>query len=140
MTAHELIAYQMADCGYQLEKVFHGIDDSTADLKAGAHAMSPRETAAHLIECCQALLVEADGATYDWGSMQIEDQSWTNLMNTLTAKRKDVADKVAAGEDRALKLASAFMVIHEPYHIGQMAQMRIQHTEGWDPYSIYRQG
>jgi hypothetical protein len=138
MTAQELIAHQITDCGYQLERVFNGIDESTADLKVGPEAMSPRETAAHLIECCQAFLVEADGASYDWGSMQMEDTSWARLMDVLVDKRQEAAVKVANGDDRVLKLASSFLVIHDAYHIGQMAQLRIHHTEGWDPYSIYR--
>jgi uncharacterized damage-inducible protein DinB len=140
MTASELLLHQLDDTGHQLQGVFNGIDESTADAKLVDGAMTPRETAAHLIECCYAFLTEADGGSFDWGSFQIEDQSWSHLMDTFAAKRKEVVDRVANGDDRTLKLASAYVVLHETYHVGQMAQMRISKTADWDPYSIYKKG
>jgi hypothetical protein len=137
MTGQELIAYQLADSGYQLEQVFNGIDETTADDKVAPHAMSPRETVAHLIECCHAFNTQAQGVTYDWGSFQVEDKSWSHLMDVFRTKREESLRLAASDEDRIHKLASAFLVLHETYHVGQMALLRLHKTEGWDPYSIY---
>lgn len=138
MTAQELLLHQLEDVGHQVQGVLNGINESTADVKIIDEAMTPRETLAHLIECCHAFLTEADGTSYDWGSFQTEDSSWNALAAMFAQKRQEVVDRVATGDDRAFKLASAYIVLHEPYHVGQLAQMRIHKMAGWDPYSIYK--
>lgn len=140
MTAQELTAYQLADCGYQLQQVFSGIDESNADMKFAPQSMTPRETVAHLIECCHAFTVQAGGEKYDWGSFQIENNSWNHLLDTFNSKRAEAVAAAASDDDRVLKLATSFLTVHEAYHVGQMALAHIHKTEGWDPYSIYNHG
>lgn len=140
MTTTELLKKQLDDVGYQVEQVLAGIDETTADLKLTAGAMSPRETAHHLLECCYAAQAHLDGVQHQWGSLAMPDGTFTDLMGTYRNKRDEVVANLTKDENNedALKTGTEYIVLHEAYHVGQMAQLRLEKTEGWDAYSIYR--
>lgn len=139
MTTTELLKKQLDDIGNQVEKVLAGVDESTADLKLTTEAMSPRETALHLLECCYAAQAHLDGVKHEWGSVAMPEGSFADLMSTYRARRQDVTAKLIedANNDDALNTCSDYIVLHEAYHVGQMALFRLEKTEGWDPYSLY---
>lgn len=142
MTASKLLAFQLEDAGYQVEQVFNGIDESNADLMLVEGAMSPRETALHLLECCHAALAHLSGTEHKWGSLTMPEGGFSVVMDQYRAKRAEVVSLLTAPDagDKAGKLGSEFIVLHEAYHVGQLALLRLQKTPGWDAYSIYRQG
>jgi uncharacterized damage-inducible protein DinB len=138
MTGAELIAHQLDTTGHQLTRVFEGIKEEHQDYKACSKAMTPKETLEHLCECYQAFLTESQGGSYEWGSFSIADKSWENLLSQFNSLRGR-AVQLAKGsqETRVLRSASAYMVLHDAYHVGQMASCRIETDADWDPYSIY---
>jgi hypothetical protein len=138
MTAQEMLQIQMDDAGNQLSKVFDGID-SSLDSKLVAEAMSPREVAAHLGECYQAVITETSGGKHEWGSYQPGTTEWPALWNEVMDLRKK-AVVAALGAEGWEAHASGFIPAHDYYHVGQVALLRLTKDSGWDPYSIYSQG
>jgi hypothetical protein len=138
MTAKELLKKQFDDAGYQLEKVFNGVD-SSLDFKLTAHSMSPRELATHLAECYFAVIKESKGEKHSWGTYTPNSTEWPALLNEM----KELREKATAAaleaegwEDHA----NGFIVAHDYYHVGQMALIRMKQDASWDPYSIYNWG
>lgn len=139
MTTKDLLKQQMDDAGFQLEKALEGVNDAGADHKVCASAMSARETAEHLCEAYTAAAAAAAGNKHEWGSYSLEDKSWDNVMTTFRRLRSEaVAGVLAADEERAASLGSAFIIAHDYYHVGQLASSRIDSDGAWDPYSIYQ--
>lgn len=138
MEAKELLRHQISDAGYQLNKVFEGVD-SSLDFKLTPASMSPRETAIHLAECYTAALAEANGGKHEWGTYKPKSDDFQAIwaeMQELRAKAS-AAMMEATGQETH---ANAFIVAHDYYHVGQMAQLRLQREPSWDPYSIYNWG
>lgn len=141
MTANELLKKQIEDVSYQLSKVLEGVDESALDFKIGPTAMTIREIVEHLCEVYTAVETESKGASHEWGSFSIEDKSWSNLTVHFQALRAKALEIVEAAEDeKAILNASAFVVAHDYYHVGQIATLRLATDPAWDPYSIYNHG
>lgn len=138
MTASDLLKYQLDDCTYQLEKCFEGIPEPLMDEKLDASGMSPRETLVHLAECCTAYLTMMEGGEHNWGTYVAPSTTTDGLKETLFALRAKVVQSAQSDDIRSQKGASAFLVIHDPYHIGQICALRIAKDAGFDPYSIYK--
>lgn len=137
MEANEFLKSQLDDVGYQLNAVFAGLSDNQWSEKATPESMSPAETAEHLAECYTALLATAEGKEHSWGTFSIEDKSPANLMQTMTSLREQaVAKATATNDEKMVKAGSAFMSLHDAYHVGQMVTLRLQLGE-FEPYSIY---
>ena len=138
MTATELIAFQLDDVGNQLKKVLDGMEKHK-NHKVCDKSMSPAETIEHLCECYQAFTTESQGGTHEWGSFFLSDKSWESLTSQFTSMRDRAVRLAKASEEtRVLRAASAYMVAHDAYHVGQLASCRIDADEAWDPYSIYK--
>ncbi len=135
MTSKELLKHQFDDAGQQLSKVFEGID-SSLDFKLTDSSMTPRETVAHLGECYTAIITEAKGDKYSWGSFQPSTTEWPALWNEVQDLRAQAVD-AAVEKEGWESHASAFGPAHDYYHVGQLAMIRIAKDAGWDPYSIY---
>lgn len=138
MTTKELLQHQINDSGFQLDKVFDGIDASL-DAKLTEKAMTPRETIAHLGECYTAVITETGGGKHEWGTYTPATTEWPALWNDV----KDLRAKAAAAaveKEGWEEHASGFLPAHDYYHIGQMAALRIVRDPEWDPYSIYNMG
>lgn len=137
MTAKEFLGEQLADAHMQVNKVFEGISSDGWERRAVSVAMTPRQTLAHLCECCEAFLSE-DPSSYEWGSFDYEDMNNDDLMSEYGELRSQVVAKVENAEnDDVLKGASAYITMHEAYHVGQMATLRLTLDPEWNAYSIY---
>jgi hypothetical protein len=138
MTTNELLKYQIDDAGFQLNKVFEGVD-SSLDERLTEHAMSPREIAAHLGECYTAVITETSGGKHEWGTYSPSTTEWPALWNEVMELRGRASAAALSSNDWE-KHASAFIPAHDYYHVGQMAMLRLTKDPGWDPYSIYNMG
>lgn len=138
MDVMDVLRKQMETTGFQLTKVFEGLDESTADHKANEHMMSGRETLAHLIEVCHAAQKHMRGEEHAWGSFQPADTSYDALSAEFAGERAKTVEAILSGApEAAFHVASDYMVIHEAYHVGQMASNRLSQNNGWNPYSLY---
>jgi uncharacterized damage-inducible protein DinB len=141
MTAAELLSHQLDDLGKQLTAVLAGLSPDQQDHKLHENGFSPRETLEHLAECYQAFSTSITGGKHQWGSFSTEDKSWANLERVWADLRAKALDMIGGLTDpEHLKAASEFLVLHDAYHVGQLAAGRLQAEPGWDPYSIYSHG
>lgn len=138
MNASELLDHALKSSGFQVTKVFEGMPESLQDAKLGAEAMSPRETLAHLTECYHAVLAALEDKPYEWGSYTPPSNGWDDLVSTFDSCREQAAAAtLASSNPSASKVAMDYMVQHDAYHVGQIAQLRILQEPGWNAYSIY---
>ncbi len=137
MTAKELITAQLDDTKLQVSKVFEGIPEDGWDQSSNPQAMSPRQTLGHLTECCMAMLAE-DPHTYEWGSFDASGLSHQELMAKYNDLRAQCVQKCTeSSEDEVINSASNFIALHEAYHVGQLATLRLALDPDWNAYSIY---
>jgi len=137
METKDFLKAQLDDVGYQLNAVFAGLTDEQWHAKVTPDTMSPAETANHLCDCYSALLANADGGEYEWGSLKIEDQSPANLYKTMMDLRSQAVKRATdATEERLNQLGSSYVSLHDAYHVGQLVTLRLK-LGGFEPYSIY---
>lgn len=139
MTAKELALHNVADTGYQLEMVFKGLSDADWDFKVNDTAMSPRELAAHLSDCYLAYDRSQRGEPHEWGSFQSKATDGPSAYAEMLAHRATAVKWLDdAATDKALKESSAYIALHDAYHVGQMCLTRLKLDPAWDGYSIYK--
>lgn len=138
MTTQEFMNYQLNDVGNQLKGVFKDLPADAWDKRSTAEAMTPRETAVHLLECYEAFLVESEGKKHNWGTFKPEQTTSEYLLEEMVSKRGRCMDiAIKSTDPEVIKHASSFIIVHDAYHVGQLATLRLQLGE-WDPYSIYK--
>lgn len=136
MDAVALIQNQVEESGYQLSKVLEGLAGEQWDAKLNDESMSPREAVAHLADCYAACQTP-EGQEYAWGSFAVPSDADEAVATMMAERQKAAAHVLAQPAERAGKLATAYIVLHDAYHVGQVAALRLQ-LGGWDAYSIYR--
>jgi len=138
MTAAELLAWQIDDSGFQIEKALEGLAPDERDCRIHEGAMSPNEVVAHLCECYVACAAHVGGGKHEWGSFKFGDESWEERLarwGDLRAKAKTAA---LAGDEEALQSGYLYIVGHDVYHVGQLCQLRLHLDPDWPFMSIYR--
>lgn len=137
MTITDFVTSQLADTHLQVTKVFEDMPTEAWDKSVTPLSMTPRETMIHLCDCCQAFLSE-DPSAYEWGSFDGDGISNEDIVSKYDELRSKCVDKVnMTGNDEVLKGASAYIALHEAYHVGQMASLRLSVDPNWNAYSIY---
>lgn len=138
VTTVEFLSHQVADGRFQLEKIFAGLTDDQWNARLTPGSMTPLETAIHLSDCYVALGESVDGLDHEWGSFTLEDKSPANVEKVLFELRDSgVAKALEKADERSLKALSEYVALHDAYHVGQLASLRLSFGDGWDPYSIY---
>jgi uncharacterized damage-inducible protein DinB len=138
MSIHDFAKGAMASSGRQLEQVLAGLKEEHADVKVGSIAMSARETVAHLTDCYLCSVDAAEGKEPKFGSYSGAGKSWTELQKELDESRAAAVDKILAlPEDKIGDFSLNYVILHDAYHVGQLALVRIQTDPNWDAYSIY---
>lgn len=138
MDAKGFLSSQIDTTGYQLRAVFANFPDGKWDERVCSEAMSAKETAAHLAECYVAFLDHCQGKEHEWGSFQSASAKPQEIVAEMFALRDQavVAFEAHSGGE-ALGWASDYIVLHDPYHVGQMCSLRLELGD-FVPYSIYR--
>lgn len=137
MTANELVIAQLADTHLQVTMVYEGLPESGWTQCSNPQAFTPRQTLAHLTECCQAMLSD-DPNKYEWGSF--DDSGFNNdeLMAKFNELRSKCVEKASnSTDDQVLSNAVNFLALHEAYHVGQLVTLRLSLDPDWNSYSIY---
>jgi uncharacterized damage-inducible protein DinB len=138
MTVHDFAKDAMASSGRQLDQVLAGMKEEHADTKVGGISQSPRETLEHLTDCYVNTVKAAEGKQPEWGTFSAAGKTWNELQKCFEASRAEAVAKIlAAPEDKVGELALNYVILHDAYHVGQLALIRIQTDPGWDAYSIY---
>ena len=138
MTLHDAMKYQLETSAKQVDKVLEGLNGDQWDAKVRDDLMSPKEAVVHLTECYIAAQEHAQGKSHDWGSYIPSDDDPNALLNEMRGHRSRAwADLLAKADEDSFKAASDYIVLHDAYHVGQLAALRLAITPDWDPYAIY---
>ena len=137
MDAKTLALSQIEEVGYSLDKTLEGISGDQWDAKATDETMTPREIVTHLADCYVATQKSAAGEEPAWGSTVLSDDATEAVKQMKEHRAAAVASLEPIPAEKAAHLASSFIILHDAYHVGQLASIRLK-NEGWDPYSIYR--
>lgn len=109
------------------------------DAHLDPSAMSPREILEHLCECYVAYSAYAQGEKHDWGSYAAEDKGTGPLMSKCLELRASAIEKGLASESEGIRNASMdFIALHDCYHVGQVASLRIAKEPDWNSHSLYQ--
>ncbi|MES1228276.1 MAG: hypothetical protein ABUL72_06355, partial [Armatimonadota bacterium] len=106
------------------------------DARSNPEAMTPREVVAHLADCYVAVTDEAAGKEHEWGATVVSDNASEALAQMIQLRHEAIAALGTMPLEKANSTASNFIVLHDAYHVGQLATLRL-HLGGWDPMSIY---
>lgn len=139
MTAKDLAIHAFNQTSYQISKVLEGISDADWDTKCTPESMSPRETVEHLSECCTAFLKHAKGEEHSWGTYTAPDRSATGLMAEFQKLRTESLGVLEGShEPDTLTSAMDYLALHDAYHVGQLALLRMKLDSEWNAYGIYK--
>ena len=137
MDAKELIKFQMEASAKQVDKVLEGLADDKWGVKAGG-SMSASETVVHLAECYVAARTHVAGGTHEWGSYKAAGETPEELGANMRSERSKAWEAILGAEvGEAGKAATEYLILHDAYHVGQLATMRMGCDPEWDAYSIY---
>src|SRR5437016_2865546 len=98
MNAHTLFKTQLADAGYQLDKVLEGMPAACMGHKLSEGAMTPKEQIAHLMEAYHAFQESAAGRKYEWGTYKASSTETADLIREFKAKRATTVSAALASE------------------------------------------
>lgn len=140
MNSRDLILSGLAKVNVQVERVFEGLPVSSWNARVSEEAMSPLETVEHLCHVIFAFTTEVTtGEPFDW-----EQDFATGISDPLDLWDRFVADRARAvsmvsssEDDVAFAHAFDYIILHEAYHVGQIALLRISTEPDWNPYSLY---
>lgn len=139
MVTTDAMRYQLEATAYQLDNVLEGLEGDQWDAKVREDLMSPREVVGHLIECYIAAQKHATGEKHDWGSYLPPSDDAEELVTEMRSERAKACEALLAkGDDDSLRAATDYIVLHDAYHVGQLAALRLGLDPDWDPYSIYK--
>ena len=123
---------QMVTC------LLHGLNESSIDFKPTPRAMSIRDHVAHLTECHFACEEYLRGEDHEWGSYVPPNPEFKAIVSRYFETRTHAIELLINSEsEKALEMLSDFIVLHEPYHIGQMSLNRQGNETEWDSFSLY---
>lgn len=134
--ANELLRYALDQCRFQLEQVFAGLPDDAWNAKPTGSS-SPAETAEHLCEVYEACLKHLRGEEHDWGTYKSGETTREGLMALMWRLRSQACEACLSGDEKAAKTAVDYIVLHDPYHVGQLVTIRLALDPNWNAYSIY---
>jgi hypothetical protein len=138
MTLHDAMKYQLDAAANQVDKVLEGLEPDQWDAKVREDLMSPREAVSHLTECYIAAQKHAAGEQHEWGAYVPSSEDPEDLLREMREHRVAAKESLLAkADDDALKAATDYIVLHDAYHVGQLAALRLAITPDWDPYAIY---
>lgn len=137
MTAKELLQSLVDNAGFQLTQCFSGVTEEQADLKLHDDSMSFRVTAAHLAECCFAVLEHVEGREHKWGTFEPKSAAFAPLVEEWQELRARAVAATVSEDEKLIGLATDYIVGHDFYHVGQLVALRLSFDKDWNSYSIY---
>jgi len=139
MENRDFLEYQIGTSGRQVEMVLDGFAAEKWDKSLSEGSMNTTELVGHLTECYLAVQKHMLGEEHEWGSYIPAQESAQELVAAMRTEREKAKEALlAASSDDAVKAATDYVVLHDVYHVGQMAALRMSVDPEWDAYSIYK--
>ena len=138
MDAKQLMLYQLESSAHQVDAVLRGLSEDEWDSKVRDGCMTVRETVSHLTECYIAARKDIEGQPHEWGSYVVADDAPAVILAEMQSERQKVWEVLMAADiEKAGKVATQFIILHDAYHVGQLCAIRMAAEPAWDPYAIY---
>lgn len=150
MTARELLFLQADMVGEQLSKAIAGVGEPVADHRPVATLHSIRTTLIHMTDNYRALVADALGQKYAYGSWSPPDGELATLISAWNAARLEAVNtlrerltdfqadfRTSFAVWPSWKVATEWLVAHDAYHLGQVCYLRLAAEPEWDMYEIY---
>jgi uncharacterized damage-inducible protein DinB len=137
-TQQDVLSHALDQAGLQVTKVLSGLTADEWNQRLGEGGMTPAETAEHLCEVYTAFKTMAEGGQHDWGTYKSGETTQGGTLALLKRLRDEAcAIAVASENPETIKAAIDYIALHDCYHVGQVAHIRMATDPAWDPYSIY---
>jgi uncharacterized damage-inducible protein DinB len=121
----------------QVHACLSGLSADHWDAKPLAPIGSPREIVNHLCDVYRAVVAQAQGSEYEWGSFALPPGS--DPLSVWREERNRAVESLAkADAEAATNLGIQYIALHDAYHVGQLCAVRLALDPEWDAYSIYR--
>jgi hypothetical protein len=88
-------------------------------------------------EAYTAVIATSKGEKYEWGSFKPASDDWSGIVAETKTLREQATKIVLVEDEERLKMGADYIVMHDLYHVGQIATMRLNVTPDWDAYAIY---
>ncbi len=139
MSAPEFLMSGLNSAAKQINAVFSNIATDHWDHRATSEAMTPLESIRHLAHCYTAFMSEARGQAWDWRApFDLGVTEPGDMLAKANEIRAQAVDLVKSSTDESIyEKAIDYILLHDAYHVGQMALFRMQTDPTWDPSSIY---
>ena len=121
-----------------LKQSIAGVPESIVNEKVHPSMRSIREQVIHLTECYLATMAAVNGAEYSWGAYQPGDVTFADLEADRKRLRSEAVDMLlTTGEEEDLRHGLNYIILHDQYHIGQIASTRQVFEPEWSSYVLY---
>ncbi len=135
--SNTVLNYQLDQLAHQLQTVFADLSGNGWHAKSYDGALSPHETAIHLADCYSAFLAFLDNRSYEWGSFRPDEDSPEAAIQSMWNKRAEARAAITVGDERAARMATDFIILHDAYHVGQMVSNRRVIDPSFDYSKLY---
>lgn len=138
MNAKDVLRKALDDAGFQLRKVFESLPAAAWTDRACDDSMSGLETAEHLCEVYVAAKKAAIGESHEWGTYHSESPDGPTMLADMEKLRAEAVEACLDLDDvQATDIGLGYLALHDAYHVGQMASLRLKADPEWNAYSIY---
>ncbi len=136
--SQEMLGFALDATMKQLKRVLEGLAEQDWDKRSCDAAETPREMVLHLGESYEALLDAVAGREHEWGSFSVPDTGSGALMTAVFHLRdKACAAALQSSDPEIWQTAIGYLALHDAYHVGQLATLRLTLDPNWNAYSIY---
>ncbi|MBV6459766.1 MAG: hypothetical protein HONBIEJF_02919 [Fimbriimonadaceae bacterium] len=138
MNAKDVLRKAIDDAGFQLSQVFDSLPPGAWTGRTSDDAMTGLETVEHLSEVYIAAKKAANGETHEWGTYHSESPDGPTMLADMHKLRSEAVEACLELDDtQAVDIGLGFLALHDAYHVGQMASLRLKVDPDWNAYSIY---
>ena len=138
MTARELIEKQLDETGFQFNACLSELAEENFEAQPIDVLMSLKETVEHCMEALQAVITGVAGGKHSWGTYQAPALPMPQLIESFNTLRGQAIEAGLSVFDEDAHWLNDYLILHETYHVGQMAAVRHAIGDGWTSYAIYR--
>jgi uncharacterized damage-inducible protein DinB len=139
MSLHESTLAGLKESGKQLGRSLEGVPEDAWNKKPLATTMSLREQVVHLCHAYTAVMEHLKNGSFDWSApFTIPNINDEGLPGYLEIERQRAVDGLTQSAEPQDEMALDYIVIHDAYHVGQIAVLRHAIDPEFDSYSLYK--
>jgi uncharacterized damage-inducible protein DinB len=136
--ANPILSHVFAESGNTLNRVIDGFPDSAWDSRLTPSSKSAKVILGHLTMVYAAYIALLETGHVDWARYDPAEKSVDELIADLRETRRFAVDEANGSEMPLIhRGALEYVVMHEMYHIGQLALLRSEAQPEWNAEAIF---